>query len=216
MNNLTLNSQIKNQIAGYILAGGRSSRFKGQAKGMQLLNGQPLISHCIDRLKPQVSQLHINSHLPIYEQFKLPLISDLPETIHQGPLSGLYASLRHFCHSYPDKTWLFLAPCDSPFIPIDIVSAFINNLDDPKTTNQTVKAACISYENQLQPTFSIWHKDLLKQLEQAVKTKNWGGLKFFFNALGNSAFAIHYPKQNTNPFFNINSPFELQKAEQLL
>jgi molybdopterin-guanine dinucleotide biosynthesis protein A len=84
-------------ITGLILAGGRASRMHNVDKGLQRLNGKPLVEHVIERVKPQVSALAINANrnLEDYQQYGLPVWpdADLPKSIDtyafKGPLAGL-------------------------------------------------------------------------------------------------------------------------------
>lgn len=201
-------------IAAYVLAGGESRRFGGNkhknSKGLQSFDGRPLISHTIDKLNSQLDTVNINTHLPGFSEFNCTIVSDNPNALYQGPLSGLLASMRHAEANYIDKEWLLLAPCDSPFLPQNLTNIFINNVDSQKHS-----AACISYQTELQPTFSLWHKTLLTNIEEAVMDRQWGGLKIFFKSLDKAGCVIEYPEQAQNPFLNINNREELEQAEQL-
>ena len=48
------------QISAVILAGGRATRLGGVDKGLQPLNGKPLVCHIVERLQPQVSPISLN------------------------------------------------------------------------------------------------------------------------------------------------------------
>ena len=65
-------------ICGLVLAGGQGRRMGGVDKGLQLLQGRPLIQHVIDRLRPQVDSLLINANqnLERYAEFGCPVVSD--------------------------------------------------------------------------------------------------------------------------------------------
>lgn len=212
-----------NSIAAYVLAGGESRRFGGnhdnKSKGLQKLDGQPLITHSLKRLKVQLNTININTHLADFTQFNYPIVSDDLEALYQGPLSGLLASMHDFHTKYDDKDWLLLIPCDSPFLPEDLVSSLISALITDQKNDQNIDqhlAVCMSYQGELQPTFSLWHKSLLNKIEDAVLNKQWGGLKIFFKHLGNAAHVVEYPEQIQNPFLNINNREELEKAEKLI
>jgi molybdopterin-guanine dinucleotide biosynthesis protein A len=217
MAKITPNNGINsNDIVAYILAGGESRRFDHKIKGLQLLNGEPLIQHVIHRLKPQVKIININSHIQEYSQFGYDLISDTG-AFFQGPLSGLLACMRHHNENHQNSQWLMISPCDSPFIPNDLVTHLcrdIGNDKDAGNDKNAIQASCIQYQGSLQPPFSLWHKSLLPSLENAVIKEQWGGLKIFLKSLGNAANVIEYPLQANNPFFNINCSDELQQAER--
>ena len=46
-------------ISAVILAGGKARRMAGKDKGLQLLQGKPLIQHVIERVQPQISDIAI-------------------------------------------------------------------------------------------------------------------------------------------------------------
>ena len=49
-------------ITGVILAGGRGSRMGGIDKGLQDLQGRPMVQWVLDRLAPQVGSVLINAN----------------------------------------------------------------------------------------------------------------------------------------------------------
>jgi molybdopterin-guanine dinucleotide biosynthesis protein A len=105
-------------ISGLVLAGGRGSRMGGVDKGLQMLAGQPLAWHALQRLRPQVGPIMIsaNRHLVRYAGLGVPVWPDvMPE--HPGPLAGMLAGLTH-CST----PWLACVPCDSPCFPVDLVA----------------------------------------------------------------------------------------------
>ena len=108
---------MKQQITGVVLAGGLGRRMGGIDKGLQELDGRPLVQWVLERLRPQVDTLLIsaNQNLARYADFGCPV---LPDTIPDfaGPLAGLHAAL-----SRASTPLLVSAPCDSPFLPADLV-----------------------------------------------------------------------------------------------
>ena len=107
----------------------------GLDKGLQQLHGKSMVQHVIDRLMPQVSTMLIsaNEHAVNYTAFGFPVVPDLTPD-HAGPLAGLEAGLTHCKTAY-----LFSAPCDSPFLPTDIVNRLAEALS---LQNADVAFAC--------------------------------------------------------------------------
>jgi CTP:molybdopterin cytidylyltransferase MocA len=104
-------------ITGVILAGGLGRRMGGVDKGMQLLDGRPLAAHVADRLAPQVDRLLINANRSqaAYAALGYPVFADeIPD--FAGPLAGLHAAL-----AASQTSLVVTAPCDSPFLPADLV-----------------------------------------------------------------------------------------------
>ena len=105
-------------ITGVILAGGAGRRMGGVDKGLQELDGQPLVERVLVRLAPQVNRVLIsaNRNRERYAGFGYPVLGDaIPG--YAGPLAGLQAALAHAV-----TPLLVSAPCDSPFLPADLVA----------------------------------------------------------------------------------------------
>jgi molybdopterin-guanine dinucleotide biosynthesis protein A len=109
---------MKDRITGLVLAGGQGRRMGGIDKGLQELEGRPLAQWVLDRLSPQVGSVLIsaNRNLDRYAELGCPV---LPDTLdgYAGPLAGLQAGLAQAA-----TPLLVTAPCDSPFLPADLVA----------------------------------------------------------------------------------------------
>ena len=105
-------------ITGLLLAGGRGSRMGHIDKGLQLFRGEPMAAHVLRRLAPQVGALAVNANqnLEQYAAFGAPVWPDDLEGF-EGPLAGLETGMRR-CGT----PLLVTAPCDSPFLPTDLVA----------------------------------------------------------------------------------------------
>ena len=198
-------------VAGTILAGGCSRRMGGRDKALLPLAGRPMLRHVVERLLPQVSDLAISveQRAAAYETFGLPQLPD-PAPGHKGPLGGLLAALRHFGARHE---WIMVAPCDAPFLPPDLAVSLHRSA-------AAAGAACsvVRYRGELQPTFSIWHRDLLQNVEQAVRRDGLAGFKQFLRALeaANCDWQPLRDPREPPPFLNINDPEALEAAAQWL
>lgn len=193
--------------AGAILAGGRARRMDGRDKALAPLGGRALMQHVIDRVAPQVAELalSVERQTSAYGRFGLLQLPD-PVPGHHGPLGGLLAALRHFS---PRHEWLLLVPCDAPFLPPDLGAALHESACAAVTDCAMVRCA-----GELQPTFSLWHRRLLPDLERAVLRGRQAGFKQFVPAIEVAECdwpATHGPAEPP-PFFNINEPTALREA----
>src|SRR5919205_1618672 len=113
-------------ITGLVLAGGQGRRMGGVDKGLQLLRGRPMIEHVLERLKPQVGEIVINANqnLDRYRVFGHRVVSDAIGG-YAGPLAGLHAGLQAITNPLA-----VTVPCDSPFLPLDLVSRLKDSLKD--------------------------------------------------------------------------------------
>jgi len=198
-------------IAGVILCGGQSRRMGRVPKATMALTGRPLLAHVIDRVKPQVQELvlSVESHSQELAGFGLEQVTD-PTPGHGGPLGGLLSALRF---TAPRHEWLLLAPCDAPFLPLDLGERL------HQLALSSGRAGCvIRLGGEVQPTFSIWNRSLLPDLESAVLGQGKSGFKQYLDSaplalLDWQQRAAH--SMEPPPFFNINDPAALEEAEQM-
>lgn len=149
----------KQDITGLILAGGRGSRMGTVDKGLQPFRGAPMALHVMLRLSPQVGDLMLNANqnLAPYESFGVPVWPDEFGTF-AGPLAGLQTGLNHCTTRY-----LVTAPCDSPFLPIDLVSRLGAALQ-AADAEVAVAVTGAGQARQPHPVFCLLKTTLLPQL----------------------------------------------------
>lgn len=114
MENIAVTRQI---FTGVILAGGQATRMGGQDKGLIELNGSPMVQYVLDAIAPQVNKIIINANRnrDIYAHYGHEVISDEFEGF-LGPLAGMAS-----CMHKVTTPFMVTAPCDSPFVPDDLV-----------------------------------------------------------------------------------------------
>ncbi|MCK9563106.1 MAG: molybdenum cofactor guanylyltransferase [Bacteroidales bacterium] len=208
------------RIAGVILAGGRSSRMidplasAGKIdplpKPRQTLAGKLLIDHVAERLRPQVSCLLINANddPAAYRHLAAPVVADLGAG-YRGPLAGLACAMSYLHRQHPLIELVALAPCDAPFLPENLVAVLAEAL-----FADSAQVACPRYEGFLQPTFSLWRMKLLPVVLHESVTLDKGGIKELLCRL--RCAAVEWPQSTPHPFFNINTPEQLEEAGTLL
>ena len=198
-----------------ILAGGQAQRFNRELKGLKPLNGQPLITHILQRLEHQSAGQAINSHHREYAAYieqaalKVDLISDLTP-LYSGPLAGLYSCMTYMTEK-TDFERLLLCACDTPFLPLNLSETLSNSLP-------TEGASCIQHKGRMQPTFSLWHKALLPKIRTSVIEGEMGGFKSLAEELGEQFKLVDYTTDcdaKFDPFFNINTEADLAFANEI-
>lgn len=110
---------VDGNIAGLILAGGRGARMGEIDKGLACLRGRPLVEYVADTLAPQVAHLLVsaNRNADRYARYAAVLADDPVHGAWQGPLAGIAAGLAG-----SPLPWVATAPCDTPFLPPDLVA----------------------------------------------------------------------------------------------
>lgn len=202
--NTTMTIIDKQHITGLILAGGRGTRMGQVDKGLQPFRGMPMAMHVLLRLSPQVGEVIINAnqHLAAYEAFGTQVWPDQLEGF-AGPLAGLQTGLAH-C----ETAYLVSAPCDSPFLPLDLVerlsaALLVNDADLAVAT--TIETEAGIERKQAHPVFSLMKASLLPHLSQFLQN---GGRKV--DAWYASLKVIEVNFKDTAAFRNINTLNELR------
>ncbi|WP_019140857.1 molybdenum cofactor guanylyltransferase MobA [Noviherbaspirillum massiliense] len=190
-------------ITGLILAGGRGSRMGHVDKGLQPFRGKPMAAHVLARLAPQVDRVMINANqnLEAYRQFGVPVWPD-EITGFAGPLAGLHAGLVH-C----DTPLLVTAPCDSPFLPADLVAS-LNTALQVQQADLAVAMTGEGQERQPHPVFCLLKTALLPHLADFLQR---GGRKV--DAWYASLRVAEVQFADADAFRNINTLEDLQKFE---
>jgi len=190
-------SAVSGAVSGVVLAGGQGRRMGGVDKGLQVLRGKPMAQWALERLAPQVDEILINcnQNLDAYARFGYRLV---PDEIggFAGPLAGLHASLKAAAHPL-----VVTVPCDSPFLPSDLVSRLQQHLN--KNDLAVAKTG-----DQPHPVFSLVRKDVLDNLEAFLRS---GGRKIDSWYASLATVEVSFDDE-ADAFRNINTREELGKA----
>jgi molybdenum cofactor guanylyltransferase len=190
----------KDAISGVILAGGQGRRMGGVDKGLQLLRGKPMVQWVIERFAPQVDELLINANqnLDAYAAFGHRVI---PDEIggFVGPLAGLHRALIEARHDL-----IATAPCDSPFLPHDLVARLHAAL-----VEHGAELAVARTGDQPHPVFCLCRRRVLPGLTLFLEG---GGRKIdaWYAALSVAQVAFD---DEADAFSNINTEHELRALQ---
>src|SRR3989442_13686059 len=98
-------------LAGYVLAGGASTRF-GRDKALVELGGKPMLLRMADLLRTAEATGAIVGPPERYAEFGLPMVADRwPGT---GPLGGVAAPLFQTAEKMAGSEWDFILCLDLP------------------------------------------------------------------------------------------------------
>ena len=202
------------QVAGVILAGGRSRRMGGGDKSLRVLNGKPLLRQVIERLGGQALPIALNANddASRFSPFGLPVIPDAT-TDFVGPLAGVLAGLRWAAEAAPDARFIVTAACDTPFFPSDLVEKLL------ASTGESYPCIALAASGgKAHPVFGLWPialaDDLALSLEAGTrKVLHWTDRHPHF--IVGFAFA-DFGRTLVDPFFNANTPEDLVEAGRLL
>lgn len=197
-------------LPGIILAGGRATRMGGGDKCLKALGGRRIIDHVIERLAPQCAPLALNANgdPARFAGLGLPV---LPDSLagHPGPLAGVLAGMDWAASL--GAAHIVTVAADTPFFPGDLVA----RLWRARAGAGLALAATRDEDGRLMrhPTFGLWPVALRDDLRAALE----GGLrKIVLWTDRHGAGTAEFDTQPFDPFFNINSPEDIEEAERLL
>jgi len=193
---------VNSGVTGLILAGGKGSRMGGVDKGLQIFRGRRLVDHVYERLAPQVGGVIINANQnhEEYRTFGVRVVSDAIEG-YAGPLAGLHAGL-----SVSKRPFLASVPCDSPFLPEDLVERLYKRLDDAGAELAVAKTG-----DQPHPVFSLMRRGVLDHLADFLKG---GGRKIDAWYATLTVVEVTFDDE-AEAFSNINTREELHTWEKV-
>lgn len=197
-------------LAGLVLAGGLGRRMQGADKPLLPLAGRPLIAHPAGRLAPQVAALAVsaNGDPARFGWLGLPVLADADES-RPGPLAGLLAGLDWAAAA--GFAALVTVPCDAPFLPADLAL----RLAAAAAPGGAALAASPDANGRLRrhPVCALWPAGSRAALRQALAD----GLRrpgVWADLVG--AVAVAWPAAPVDPFFNVNTPADLERAAALI
>ncbi len=193
-------SKSRPLVTGVILAGGQGRRMGGVDKGLQRLRDKPMVQWVIERLAPQVSELLINANQNIdaYSRFGHRVIRDEIGGF-AGPLAGLHRGLSCAAHE-----WVATCPCDSPFLPGDLVQRLYD-----AAARGDADLAVAKTGTQAHPVFALCRRSVLPGLTRFLER---GGRKV--DAWYAALRVVEVPfDDQAEAFSNINTAEELQHYE---
>lgn len=207
---------VHRNILGVILAGGSARRlFPGNAgggdKGLADLSGLPMLAHVIARFRPQVDALILNANgdPKRFAEFGLVIVPDLDDR-RQGPLAGLLAAMDWAERTDKGCAAIATVTTDVPFLPSDLVARLAAASGE--------RPAIALSAGRSHPAIALWPVALKGEVRAALDRPELGMNAF---AKRQDAIAVSFPFSETggvpvDPFFNANTPDDLEMARRLL
>jgi molybdenum cofactor guanylyltransferase len=196
-------------IVAVVLAGGLARRMGGGDKALLPLGGRPLLAHVLARIAPQVGRIVLNANgdPARFAAFGLPVVPD-PVPDHPGPLAGILAGLDWAAAVAPGVATVLSVTADAPFLPADLVARL-----QAARAEAGLPLACAASGGFTHPPIGLWSVALRGALREALGA---GERKIDRWTARHGCASATWPDQPFDPFFNANTPEELQRAEVLL
>jgi len=197
---------MRHQCSGVILAGGLNTRFSGAKKALEKIGGKTILSYTYDLFRKLFEEIILITNDPIdYLSFDVKIATDIYPV--RSSLTGIHAGL-----SIASNRYVFFSACDTPFLKKELVELVLDGID--KKTDIVLPET----GKGLEPLCAVYSKQCLTSMEQSLENEK---LKIQL-AIRNHRIK-HIPEEllrKKDPelvsFYNINSPEDLEKAEQMI
>ncbi len=196
-----------NNILGVVLAGGKSQRF-GQDKSQVKLEGKLLIDYILSEIIGEFSETLIiaNEKISFMSSNNISVTKDFKSGL--GPLGGVLTAMKWIKEKNKKYKWISTFPSDTPFFTKKELKFFYENIN----INES-KLFFIKSEETRHNIFGLWSLDLIDQLEKDL-SRGERKVEVWANSIGVSTVNINYKKPD--PFFNINTKEDLEKAIKIM
>ena len=141
-----------------------------------------------------------------YPGIRFPIVADCLSG-HLGPLVGILSAMEWSQENEPQCQWLVSIASDTPWYPLDLVGRLGSAVD-----RDGAEIAVCTSNGRTHPVFALWSMNvapaLRSSLEQGIRKIDAFTATF-------STTTVDWPVDDFDPFFNINTPEDLQRAESL-
>ena len=185
--------------AGFVLAGGRSSRM-GRDKALLMLGGRTLVERAVSKLEAVCERVGIAGGAEELAKFGRVVPDERPGC---GPLGGIVAALES-----SEFEWNIFLPVDVPLVGVD----FVRRLGERCLASEAV-AVVARVDGQVQPLCAGYHRRIVTRLRAGLEKGDFKVMRVV-EGVGEVEFVeIQEPGIQ---FLNLNTPEEFAEAELYL
>jgi molybdopterin-guanine dinucleotide biosynthesis protein A len=198
--------KMTNSCTGVILSGGLNTRFNGKNKAFVSVGGRRIIDRLLEVFSDLFDDIILVTNQPEqFLQWDLTIVTDIFDL--RSSLTGIHTGLF-----YSNNPYAFFSACDTPFLNKELVEVLIEQIEQKIDIIMPHTAA--GYE----PLCAIYSKRCLKQAEDHLRAN-----KLKIQWALRSSRTKHIPEKelrkvdpDLRSFFNINTPEDLAKAEEMI
>lgn len=194
---------------GLVLAGGLAQRMGGHDKASLRIGEGTILDRVLACLRPQCAAVLINANGDP-ARFAASGCTIVPDTVgdHLGPLAGLLAGMDWIATHQSQAETVLSVSGDCPFLPGDLAA----RLDEARRTAHAPIAHAQSGEWR-HPTIGLWPVALRHDLRHTLEQENLRKVEVW--AARHGVALAHWADRPRDPFFNVNTPEDLEIARQL-
>ena len=194
---------------GLVLAGGLARRMGGGDKALIRIGNETILQRALARLTPQTSGIVLNANgdPTRFAEFGLPMVADSVADF-VGPLAGILAGLDWAAANKPDAQWVVSVPGDCPFLPRDLVARL-----HAARIAESKPLACAHSGDWRHPVVGLWQVALRGDLRHAITVEDLRKIEAWTARHG--VALADWPTEPVDPFFNVNTPEDVERATKL-
>lgn len=179
----------------------------GTDKAWLVLGDETLVGRAVRRASAQAAPLVLsaNRDLGRFAELGPPVVRD-DEGV-TGPLAGIVSAMAWLRGGSGAAERVASFACDTPFFPQDLVARLAAALR-PRTIVVAASAG------RLHPAFALWPTALEDDLRDCFANERVPSMHRVLERFGFEV--VDFPAPSVDPFFNINTPADLDDARRLL
>jgi molybdopterin-guanine dinucleotide biosynthesis protein A len=196
---------------GLVLAGGLARRMGGGDKARIEIGGISILDRVLATLSGQTTDIIINANGDP-KRFADTGLEVVPDNVagFAGPLAGILTGLDWLAAQDNGVEWLVSVPGDCPFLPEDLVERL--HIARRKM-GAGVPLACARSGEWRHPVVGLWPLTLRADLRKALVDEDLRKIEVWTARHG--VAIADWPDQPIDPFFNVNTPEDAARAEQV-
>ena len=201
---MTSNSNFP--CTGVILSGGLANRYDGTEKALLRVGGDRILDRIYDIYRELFDEIILVTNTPEkFLEWDLLIVSDLFPI--RSSLTGIHAGLFYMTNPYA-----FISACDTPFLKKEMVETVIGRIEAQidivmPQTSAGFEPLCAAYSKRcLEAAQNHLEQEKLKVIKAFRKSR--------IKTISEKVLRKIDPELQS--FFNINTPKDLQRAEEMV
>lgn len=197
-------------IAGYLLAGGGSTRF-GRDKALAEIGGKPMVLRMCELLSNVLGEVSVIAAPQKYTGIGLQIVED--RWPGEGPLGGIITALWTTAAKSPAPEWNIILSCDMPFLTVRWMEFLAG-----RAARSEAQVVVPKSTYGLEPLCACWRTATAGILQEAFE----GGVRKVTEALKRVTTEVldeaEWKRFDSEGrlFWNMNTPADYEEARRIL
>jgi molybdopterin-guanine dinucleotide biosynthesis protein A len=182
----------------------------GGDKSLRPLGGATILDHVVRVVEPQVEALLLNANGDPrrFARFGLDVRADSIEGF-AGPLAGVLTGLEWAAARRLGCPWVVSVAADTPFLPSGLVPSLLAAVE-----REGAMLAVAASGGRNHPVIGLWPVLLAADLRRALAVEGVRRIDAWTTRFSHAV--VSFPDRPVDPFFNVNDPDDLARAEAMV